>query len=68
MTISEHASNKNCNIYIDAEQTYIQGAIESWGQQLTHEFNRGEKHIIMNGFQSYLKRMKQVIRDEVASS
>jgi len=31
-------------------------------------YNRGEQHIIMNGYQCYLKRMSQVIRHEVAAS
>lgn len=55
-------------LYVDAEQSYIQGAIESFGQQLTHDFNRGDKTIIMNGYQCYQKRMTQVIEDEVACS
>lgn len=67
-TIGEHANTSNCNIYVDAEQAYIQGAIESVGQQLTQNFNRGDKHTIVNGYQSYLKRMKKVITDEVACS
>ena len=46
----------------------MQGAIESFGQQMIHKFNRGDKHIVMNGYQSFLKRMPQVIEDEVACS
>jgi hypothetical protein len=46
----------------------MQGAIESFGQQLTHIFNRGEKHIIMNGYQCYLKRMPRVVFQEVECS
>lgn len=58
MTITKHASEKNCMLYIDAEQTFMQAAIESFGQQLTHKFNVGDQAIIMNGFQCYLKRME----------
>lgn len=54
--ISEEAANKNCKLYVDAEQTYIQSAIESFGQQMTHRLNRENKTIIMNGYQCYLKR------------
>ena len=46
----------------------MQAAIESFGQQLTQKFNIGDKAIIMNGFQCYLKRMEQVIRNEVQTS
>jgi len=35
---------------------------------VTQEFNRGDKTIILNGYQCYLKRMSQVIQDEVAAS
>lgn len=46
----------------------MQGAIESFGQQLTHMFNVGHRHVILNGYQCYLKRMTQVIKDEVECS
>ena len=35
---------------------------------MTQHLNRGEKHTIMNGYQNYLKRMSQVIPDELAAS
>jgi hypothetical protein len=31
-------------------------------------FNIGDKHTILNGYQCYLKRMAQTLRDEVATS
>ena len=55
-------------LYVDAEQTFMQAAIESCGQQLTHKYNRGDQHIIMNCYQCYLNRMRQVIQYEVATS
>jgi len=55
-------------LYVDAEQSFMQAAIESFGQQMTHTYNIGEKHIIMNGYQCYLKRMRQVIQHEVLCS
>jgi proline dehydrogenase len=55
-------------LYVDAEQSFMQAGIESFGQQLTHIYNRGDKHIIMNGYQCYLKRMRQVIAHEVQCS
>jgi hypothetical protein len=37
-------------------------------QQLTRIFNRGDKHTIMNGYQCYLKKTEDIIRQEVATS
>lgn len=54
--IADVAFEKNCKLYVDAEQTYIQAAIESFGQQLTHQLNRDNRAVIMNGYQAYLKR------------
>jgi proline dehydrogenase len=46
----------------------MQAAIESFGQQMTHTYNHGGKVIVMNGYQCYLKRMRQVIQHEVATA
>lgn len=62
------AAERNCHLYIDAEQTFIQAGIESFGQQMTHELNRGSAVIIMNGYQCYLKRMAATIPMEVRAS
>ena len=35
---------------------------------MTHKLNQGDKVIIMNGFQCYLKRMKQTLEMEVKAS
>lgn len=59
--IGDLSSERNCLLYVDAEQTFMQAAIESFGQQMTHTYNRGSKHIVMNGYQCYLKRIEQVI-------
>lgn len=66
MSVCQLAQERNCKLYVDAEQTYMQAAIESFGQQMTHSFNRGDSNIILNGYQCYLKRMSAVIEQEVA--
>ena len=66
--LSRVAHERNCKLYVDAEQSFIQAAIESFGQQMTHELNRGDKTIVMNGYQCYLKRMKALIPMEVRAS
>jgi proline dehydrogenase len=55
MSLTKVANDHNCSLYVDAEQTSMQSAIESFGQQLTHQFNRGNKVTIMNGYQCYRK-------------
>lgn len=35
---------------------------------MTHMYNVGDKHIVMNGYQCYLKRMRGVIAHEVECS
>jgi len=66
--LGEVADKRNCKLYIDAEQTFIQGAIQSIGQQMTRRFNQGENVTIMNGFQCYLKRMTSTLSMEVRAS
>jgi proline dehydrogenase len=35
---------------------------------MTHQYNTGDKTIVMNGYQCYLKRMRQVISHEVQAA
>lgn len=48
--LGELATARNCKLYVDAEQTFIQAAIESFGQQMTQQLNRGDTVTIMNGY------------------
>lgn len=66
--LGDVADERNCKLYVDAEQTFIQAAIESFGQQMTHKYNLGPKVVIMNGYQCYLKRMEALIPMEVRAS
>lgn len=68
LRLGDFASERNCLLYVDAEQTFIQAAIESFGQQMTHRLNVGDKTIVMNGYQNYLKRMKFILPMEVQAS
>lgn len=64
----QYAADRNVSLYVDAEQSFIQYGIESFGQQLTHKFNQGSKAMIMNGYQAYTKRIGELIPMEVASA
>ena len=66
--ITTLSNEKNCLLYVDAEQSYMQRGLDSIAHQLTHRFNRGTKTIIMNGYQQYLKRMTRVVPLEIEAS
>ena len=59
--LTERADEVNCALLIDAEQTYMQAAIDSFAQQLAHRYNRGTKHIVLNTYQCYLKKQPMII-------
>lgn len=64
----EYADQKNTSLYVDAEQSFLQYGIESFGQQLTHKFNRGDHVRIMNGYQCYTTRTTELIPMEVQAA
>ncbi len=64
-SFGSYANERNCSLYVDAEQSFIQYGIESFGQQLTHKYNVKEKHLIMNGYQCYTKRSEHLVPMEV---
>jgi len=66
--IAIFSAERNCYLYADAEQTWLQDAVESQGQQIAHEFHKGDKVMLMNAFQCYLKRMKRIIPMEILAS
>jgi proline dehydrogenase len=68
LDITTLSFEKNCLLYVDAEQSYMQRGLDSIAHQLTHRFNRGDKVIIMNGYQQYLKRMIKVVPLEIEAS
>jgi proline dehydrogenase len=66
MSLTEYAKERNTSLYVDAEQSFLQYGIESFGQQLTHKFNQDDTTMIMNGYQCYTKRAQDLISMEVA--
>lgn len=65
LSFTEYAAERNTSLYVDAEQTFIQYGIESFGQQLTHKLNQNDRAMIMNGYQCYTKRTQELIPMEV---
>jgi len=52
-------------VLIDAEQTYLQAAIDSFTVQFSNIYNKGEIAIVLNTFQNYLKSSPERIKYEV---
>ena len=65
LKLCNRAFERNCILYLDAEQTSMQYAIHCWAQQLSQQFNVGSQHVIMNTFQCYLKHMALLLRNEI---
>ena len=65
LEITTLSHSRNCLLYVDAEQSYMQRGLDSIAHQLTHRFNRDDKVIIINGFQQYLKRMERQVPLEI---
>ena len=51
-TISHHAAQKGVCLYIDAEETWIQAAVDKIANQMMKRYNR-EKVVVYNTFQMY---------------
>lgn len=66
--IAIFSAERNCYLYADAEQTWLQDAVESQGQQIAHEFHKGDKVMLMNAFQCYLKRTINIIPLELKAA
>lgn len=66
--IAVFSAERNCYLYADAEQTWLQDAVESQGQQIAHEFHKGDKVMLMNAFQCYLKRTINIIPLELKAA
>lgn len=51
-TLCKHAYDKNVRIFVDAEESWIQGVIDDLTYQMMQQFNR-EKAIVYNTYQLY---------------
>ncbi|MBI3233034.1 MAG: proline dehydrogenase family protein [Bacteroidetes bacterium] len=60
--ICEHAHNKNVRIFIDAEETWIQPAIDYIAEQMMELYNK-EKCIVYNTLQLYRHDRLQYLKD-----
>ncbi|KEF52455.1 uncharacterized protein A1O9_11696 [Exophiala aquamarina CBS 119918] len=57
--ICEKAASRGCRIWIDSEQQVFQPSIDRWTFDLMRKYNRGEKPLVYNTIQAYLKSARQ---------
>lgn len=63
--IVEKAAKNNTKLFVDAEQTYIQKALDSYTRQIQTIYHKNNMAFILNGYQSYLKATPYNVRREV---
>ena len=64
--ITETACPQGTLLFVDAEQTYIQDALDGFTRQLQTKFHKDNKAFILNGYQCYLKSSIRHVRKEMA--
>lgn len=62
--LAEHALNKKVRMFVDAEQTYFQGAISRVTIELMREFNK-DQCTVMNTYQNYLKNAYSELKTDM---
>ena len=65
--IVKHAKNKNVRLMIDAEQTYLQPAINRLAMEMMREFNK-DAPVVFNTYQCYLRSSLQRAAMDIALS
>ncbi|KAF4548476.1 Proline dehydrogenase-like protein 1 [Elsinoe fawcettii] len=57
-SIAQAAMKRNCRIIVDSEQQSIQRSIDRWTVEWMRKYNRGDKPVIVNTLQGYLKESR----------
>lgn len=64
--ICEKARERGCRIWIDAEQQAVQGGIDRWTIDYMRKWNKGERALVYNTVQAYLKTSRTKLKDQLA--
>ncbi|KAG8624284.1 hypothetical protein KVT40_007351 [Elsinoe batatas] len=56
--IAQAAARKKCRIIVDSEQQSIQKSIDRWTIDWMRKYNRGDRPVIINTLQAYLKESR----------
>ena len=63
--ILRKAIERNCRIWIDAEQQYLQHSIDRWTIELMRKYNRNGKGVLYNTLQAYLKASRKKLEHQL---
>lgn len=63
--ILRKASAKDCRVWIDAEQQYLQDAIDCWTIDLMRRWNRCNEPVLYNTIQAYLKSSREKLAHQL---
>lgn len=66
--IVQKARDRNCRIWIDAEQQILQHSIDSWTIDLMRKHNRNGKAVLYNTIQAYLKASREKLKHQLRLS
>jgi proline dehydrogenase len=66
--ICEKAASKGCRIWIDSEQQVFQQSIDRWTFDMMRKYNRGEKALVYNTVQAYLKSARGKVEHQMQTA
>lgn len=64
--ICDKAQEKNCRLWVDAEQQVLQTAIDRWTIDFMRRYNKNGKALVYNTIQAYLKASRTKLMNQLA--
>lgn len=66
--ICQKAQAQGCRLWIDSEQQTVQRGIDAWTIPLMRKYNVGDKALVYNTLQSYLKQSRTKLKAQLAAA
>lgn len=66
--ICQKAASKDCRIWIDSEQQVFQESIDRWTFDIMRKYNRGDKALVYNTVQAYLKSARDKVQRQMQAA
>ena len=64
--ICQKALTQECRIWVDAEQQVLQTTIDNWTVDFMRRYNKGDKALVYNTIQAYLKASRANLKRQLA--